>query len=260
VSDFRPTMRCIRDDLHVAIPSINKPLDDLDHVLVRKGRAAFVGGHAGERIRSIDDEVVFKVKVARWRGAAWPDRYDNLSPSRVWLIDAGMREEGSQDDFYEVFATSARKQRAAYNAANPRPLPTDTYISAKYLPIRDDFDRLQAEAAVRVSGRIRAEVRAITRASLADGREHSTNIAGASIGIQVRADDGHETYISVRITGSFRPETVSIVLHAVPGCDASWGPESAMPDRPLRANEQVWSNIMDAQEAARFLDEMDDGP
>jgi hypothetical protein len=43
-----------------------------------------------ERIASVDDQVLFKVKVQRWRCAAWMAE-DGIS----WLVAAGRREEGS---------------------------------------------------------------------------------------------------------------------------------------------------------------------
>ncbi|MFZ0187082.1 MAG: hypothetical protein WAL72_09070 [Streptosporangiaceae bacterium] len=55
-----------------------------------------------ERIAAIDDEVLFKVKVQRWRGAVWVDA--GIS----WLVAAGQREEGSPDDFYASLASPLR--------------------------------------------------------------------------------------------------------------------------------------------------------
>src|SRR5207248_10265825 len=53
-------------------------------------------GGAHERIRSIDDVVLFKVKIQRWRGAVWLDQ------AWPWVVAAGVREEGSSDDFYSA--------------------------------------------------------------------------------------------------------------------------------------------------------------
>ncbi|MET7324667.1 hypothetical protein [Streptomyces sp. NPDC005549] len=78
------------------------------------------GGH--DRIRSIDDEILFKIKVQRWRGAVWTDE------DLPWLVAAGQREDGSPDDFYSALETTARAARAHYNANNHRPLSTTTYV------------------------------------------------------------------------------------------------------------------------------------
>jgi hypothetical protein len=58
------------------------------------------------------------------------------------------------------------------------------------------------------------------------------------------------------ITGSVPDNFVAIALDLVPGCDRDgWYPEFAMPDRPLRPGEQVYSNMMDPQAAAQLLEE-----
>ncbi len=39
----------------------------------------------------------------------------------------------------------------------------------------------------------------------------------ATVGLQVRADDGHETYLAVRIEGSVPPNLTTLILRHVPG-------------------------------------------
>ncbi|WP_344258887.1 hypothetical protein [Streptomyces sodiiphilus] len=53
--------------------------------------------------------------------------------------------------------------------------------------------------------RLRATLLGLTRATLRDGREHAVDFDTFTVGVQVRADDGHETYVAVRITGSDEP-------------------------------------------------------
>lgn len=92
----RPTLRALRDDLGLPLPSARTPLDELDHPLLVKARELFGDDEAGrERIRAVDDEVLFKVKVQRWRGAVWAETDLDLP----WLIAAGQREDGSSEDF-----------------------------------------------------------------------------------------------------------------------------------------------------------------
>ncbi|MGH3801005.1 MAG: hypothetical protein ACRDTD_12865, partial [Pseudonocardiaceae bacterium] len=91
----RPTLRCLTDDLGLKIPPINDPLDELDHPLLRRANQQFAEPRSSrERISSIDATVLFKVKAQRWRGAVWID-----AAGRSWMVAAGQREEGSQDDF-----------------------------------------------------------------------------------------------------------------------------------------------------------------
>ncbi|MBW8806722.1 MAG: hypothetical protein JF587_23130 [Catenulisporales bacterium] len=66
----RPTLRCLREDLDLPLPPVNRPLDEIDHPLVRKAAERFADPDTPqERIRAIDDQVLFKVKAQRWRGA-----------------------------------------------------------------------------------------------------------------------------------------------------------------------------------------------
>lgn len=66
-----------------------------------------------ERITSVDDHVLFKVKVQRWRGAVW--MADDGIP---WLVAAGQRDNGSPDDFYASLTARGKAARSQYNAAH----------------------------------------------------------------------------------------------------------------------------------------------
>ena len=58
----RPTLRCLREDLVLAVPAVDTPLEEVSHPLLAKVAERFA-----------DDQVLFKVKVQRWRGAVWVD-------------------------------------------------------------------------------------------------------------------------------------------------------------------------------------------
>jgi hypothetical protein len=245
----RPTLRCLRDDLGIAPPPIDDPLDEIDHPLIRKANDQFaVPAGPRERIRSVDDEILFKVKVQRWRGAV----VDTGEPS--WLLVAGVREDGSRDDFYEALATAAVAARTRYNAEHSPPLKSQTYCE-QWLPGDDDRDRYRAEAGVRILRTLRDTVRRLVCASLLDGHEHADEVAGAELGVLVQGSEERGTYIALRITGSVPDNMVAVVLSLVPGCDRDgWYPEFAMPNRALRPGEQAYSNLMDPAEAARLLE------
>jgi hypothetical protein len=118
----RPTLRALREDLGVAVPPISTLLEELEHPLLVKANEQFAQpGTPHERIRAIDCEVLFKVKVNRWRGAVWCDDAD-AEQSAEWLVAAGTREDGSPDDFYKALEKDAVKARARYNATNTKPL------------------------------------------------------------------------------------------------------------------------------------------
>ncbi|MFC7242205.1 hypothetical protein ACFQO7_06900 [Catellatospora aurea] len=201
-----------------------------------------------ERIAAVDDRVLFKVKVQRWRGAVL------VEPDLPWLVAAGWRESGSSDDFYAALAADARSARARYNADARPALTTDTY-TAHLLPTHDDRLRQRLERATRFVRGLEALVPELVRQSLRDGHERTAELDSFDLGVQVRAEHGHETYVAVRVRGSVPPNLVPVILDIVPGCDRTgWYPEAALPDRALHPNEQAWSNIMDTAVAAKLLD------
>jgi hypothetical protein len=246
----RPTLRCVTEDLRLPVPPTNKPLDELDHPVLAKAAEQFASHEQPhERIRAIDDHVFFKVKVQRWRGAVW------IEADLPWLVAAGTRESGSPDDFYKALADVGQAARARYNAANSPAMTTVTY-TGQLLPGHDDRLRYQLEAGVRFVRRLEALIPALVRDSLRDGHEHTADLRTFSIGVQVRADEGHETYVAVRITGSVPDNLIQIILDIVPGCDHSgWFPEAILPHRRLAPNEQAWSNIMDPKAAGELLED-----
>lgn len=247
----RPTLRCLRDDLGQAIPRADTPLDEIEHPLLGKAAEQFTDDETPhERIVAIDDRVLFKVKVQRWRGAVWID-----GEGGPWLVSAGHREDGAPDDFYASLAARARTARSKYNAVNSPPLTTATH-TADLMPGPEDQLRWRAESAVRDERRLRATVRSLLRESLLDGREHAAMLDGAALGIQVLADQGYSTYVAVRIIGSVPRHLVATILSLIPGCQLdAWMSDYAMPERAVAPEEQIWSNMMDPQAAAELLDE-----
>jgi hypothetical protein len=74
----RPTLR---EDLSLPVPSAQMTLDQIDHPLLAKAGEQFAQADTPhERIRSIDDVVLFKVKAGRWRGM---DRRKALADARL---------------------------------------------------------------------------------------------------------------------------------------------------------------------------------
>ena len=230
-------------------PPVDVSLDEIDHPLLVKMNQQFADPSTSrERIRAVDDNLLFKVKIQRWRGAAWVDE------PRVWLVAAGQREAGSPDDFYAALAADAVAARKSYNATHGSAQTTDAY-SAHLMPNADDSDRYELEAGTRFLRRLTATVHILLRASLRDGREHAAELATFRLGIQIRADQGHETYVAVRVSGSVPTNLIILVFDNIPGCDhTGWFPEDALPDRSLHPGEYVWSNIMDPSAVAKLLD------
>jgi hypothetical protein len=118
-----------------------------------------------------------------------------------------------------------------YNAEHGKPLTTDTH-TAHLLPGPGDHDRYLIEAATRLARRLNTAVRDLVRGSLRDGHEHAADFAGFRLGIIVRAEDGHETYAAIRITGSVHSNLTTTILSRVPGCAPdAWFPEYALTAR-----------------------------
>jgi hypothetical protein len=246
----RPTLRCLRQDLALPVPTVDTPLDEIAHPLVSKAAERFADSQTPqERIAAIDDHVLFKIKVQRWRGAVWVDA------GLPWLVAAGRREEGSPDDFYASLTARGTAAKTRYNSESSPPLTSSTY-TAFLLPGEEDDLRWRAEAAARTERRLRMIVHDLVRQSLLDGREHAILLDGAALGIQILADQGHETYVAIRIIGSVPRRLVAIILSLIPGCQPdAWMSDYAMPQRAVAPEEQIWSNIMDPSAAAKFLDE-----
>jgi hypothetical protein len=174
----RPTLRCLREDLELPVPPARVPLDEIDHPLLRKAAEQFASQDTPhERIRAIDDVVLFKVKTGRWRGAVYSDGPE--ADVKDWLVAAGIREEGSADDFYAALHSEARTARQRYNAGHDKALTTDTR-TAHLLPGADDRDRYLIEAATRLARRLNTAVRELVRGSLRDSHEPPTSRASGS--------------------------------------------------------------------------------
>jgi hypothetical protein len=85
----------LREDLGQAIPRADTPLDEIEHPLLVEAAEQFTDDETShECIAAIDDRVLFKVKIQRWRGAVWID-----GEGGPWLVSAGHREDGLPDDF-----------------------------------------------------------------------------------------------------------------------------------------------------------------
>ncbi|MEU9884173.1 hypothetical protein [Sphaerisporangium sp. NPDC051011] len=196
----------------------------------------------------MDDNVLFKVKIQRWRGAVWQD---NRCP---WLVAAGRREDGSPDDFYAALTVRARHARKAYNNSHTPTLTCDTYTK-ELLPGTLDEARLRLEDAERSVLRMEASIRTLVIRALLAGREQREDLAGYTLAVLVRAEEGHETYVGVRIIGHVTIADQAAILDAVPGCDRdSWYPD-VMPHRDVESGEVIWSNLMDPHAAAALLAE-----
>ncbi|WP_433184093.1 hypothetical protein [Actinoallomurus sp. CA-150999] len=64
---MRPTLRCLRQDPGSPVPAAHVPLDQVEHPLLCKVAGRFADpATSRERIRAIDDGILFKVRVGRY--------------------------------------------------------------------------------------------------------------------------------------------------------------------------------------------------
>lgn len=96
----RPTIRCLRDDLSLELPTVDVDLGALHHPLLDEARRIAPAAPQGQkRILAIDHPLVYRVRHGRWRGATWLEE----DAARFWLLAGAQRAAGSKDDAYEVF-------------------------------------------------------------------------------------------------------------------------------------------------------------
>jgi hypothetical protein len=138
----RPTIRCLREDLRIELPTVDVDLSSIEHQLMEEARRIAPAAPRGQkRILAIDHPLVYRLRHGRWRGATWLEE----DAARFWLLAGAQRESGSRDDAYEAFA-------ALHDAR--RLLPTDDDR------LRDVFER-----DARVLAAARAEVPAALEAA-----------------------------------------------------------------------------------------------
>ncbi len=244
----QPTRRCLAD-LGLPTPSLDKPLCEIDHALIREAQRLPETYAAGsvERILALKDHVWFKVKTGRWRGAATrlpeADRADANSQVRRapwWLGRAGFRRAGDPGDFYAALT-------AAWNR--------DGASSDKWMPGDWDWKRLELEHAYAWEARIRGIVLDLIVRSLRDGHAYQAEFHHYHVTALVRAR-GEETYLIVGTENVADPRVFAVIINAVPGIDhESWLPEpdgvaGLQPD----PGEVIWSTVLPPAVAANLLD------
>lgn len=97
----RVTLRCLRDDLDLPLPTVDVDLGRLEHPLLDESRRVAPEAPTGQkRILAIDYPLVYRLRHGRWRGASWLED----DSARFWLCAGAQREQDSRDDPYELFA------------------------------------------------------------------------------------------------------------------------------------------------------------
>ena len=199
----RPTIRCVKDDLEVDLPSLGTRLEDMSHPLIERAQSIpdVVAGGGAERIAALDDLVWLKVKTSNLRGAVTSDGRKGLTPSSSaipaelgswWLGAAGVRQaDSAQSDFYARLEAECLRARGAASEQSQH-----RTSSVHLLPKEIDWRRLLAEMATQARLRIAETVRDMARKSLESGSVINFELENYAVRVLVRADDGHEVYIA----------------------------------------------------------------
>jgi hypothetical protein len=213
----RPTIRCLRDDLGLELPTVDVDLGTLDHPLLDEARRLAPAAPQGQkRILAIDHPLVYRLRHGRWRGATWLEE----DASRFWLLAGAQRVAGSRDDAYEVFV--------------------GLHEAGRLLPDPDDRLRDAAERDARVIAAIRTGAsRALGAAAAAPATDVAIRLAGL---VDVRlhvSTAGDEVWVAIAtraVDGMFIAEGLrdllfTIVLDAA-GAEI-WEPRSDWPSGSL---------------------------
>lgn len=133
----RPTLRCLVEDLGLAVPTLDVDLGTIDDPIVEEARRLAPDSPRGQkRILAIKSPLVYRLRHSDRRGATWVDPANTM-----WLLAVERRREGAEDDAYEYFA--------------------DLHRRGQLLPNRDDELRLRAELAAEILVAIRDDVVAL---------------------------------------------------------------------------------------------------
>lgn len=257
MGEVRPTKRAL-DELALGFPTLTTALEELDHPLIIKAQQlpqSFESGSA-ERIRSITDRALYKIKVQNYRGAAAlipiADQFiKEISASKDtslwWLLTAGSRKaDSSTQDFYEVLKTEC--QRAATGSSSP-------VNSNGLLPQDIDYKRFVAELAALADEAIKTIVREAICRSAQNGHAWTNVVNSHKITAAVRINDG-ETYLAVATEGFLDQNLIAVILAAVPGItpdDWMIEPGEVLGIHPSRT-QLVFSTILPTEVLASLLE------
>lgn len=246
----RPTLRCLAD-LGVALPDIGKRLDEIDEPVIAVAQSIPERRDAGgaERLLALTDRVWFKVKTSDRRGAVTELRGDDLPewvlPIRgSWWIGAAGRRQGdsAQRDFYAVLEKECTTGK--------------TVSSLHLLPGDKDWKRFALEQAFAWRIDMKRMVVRLIADSLKSGRPRTAEFRKHHITALVRAENGHEGYLTIVAEGVPDPEMFALLLDCVPGVASDdWQPEpSTVAGMEPLSGQVIWSTLFPPEVASQVLD------
>jgi hypothetical protein len=253
----RPTKRCL-DDLGLKFPDLAVQLHETaDPVVVRAQLIpSEVACGGAERVTSLSDRVWFKCKtsdrcaiVTELGAADSVVAADELDEASWWIGAAGVRRQGSKQDFYSRLQDEV--QRAGKG--------TGDVSSRHLLPNEADFKRLEYERTTQAVLSIHRVVRSLIAKSLRDGRIWAATLSGHQISAAVRTKDG-DAYLAVLAEGFVDARFIAVILRAVPDIPATdWlpKPDGAMGISP-EPGQIIYSTMIPPSVQAVLLAEFAD--
>lgn len=213
----RPTIRCLRDDLGLELPTIDVDLGTIEHPLMDEARRVAPTAPRGQkRVLAIDHPLVYRLRHGRWRGATWLEE----EAARFWLLAGGRRAAGSRDDAYEVFVALQQ--------------------SGQLLPTDDDRLRDVFERDTRVLAAARTEApRSLQAASAVRGSDVLIRFGGlvdARLLLSARGDEVWVAIATRAADGAFVGDGLRELLFAIVFDAAGaelWEPRADWPSGPL---------------------------
>lgn len=218
--ELRIARRCLRDDLGVGEDA---SFDDVaDQEIVRalvKDRFERVVDTRQVAPLTCGREIWVLARGNDHRGATWFDEVHRV----VWLLASGVHRSGSPDDFF--------------------PFCKGLDANDELLPDRHDYKRLFDDRSLRFAIAVRIEAPLILR----QAREEQTEVRcllggeyGAGVAVEL-SEDLEATTIAFKVA-SLPYDFLSVILEAFhPGTD--WDDASAMPSRPLDADEIAFTHL-----------------
>lgn len=169
-----------------------------------------------------------------------------MRPSRGawWIGAAGRRQaDSAQRDFYALLQRECTTGR--------------TVSSDHLLPADWDWKRLAAEQAFAWRREMKRMVIRLVAGSLKTGQLAVAEFRNHRIKALVRAENGHEAYLSIIAEGVPDPQMFALLLDCVPGVTpGDWQPEpSPLAEMSPGSGEIIWSTLFPSEVANAILDQ-----
>lgn len=190
-------------------------MDDVDHALLKHAKAMWGQSNVPklERIKSIDDNILFKCKPnVPFRAAVW---LENAAHDKAWLVAAGPRSSGSREDFYEALKSYCERKLTHTRKSLSGFKPGKKTHSDHLIPTDDDRMRLQLEQDYAVVLQADQKITDMVRKAQQNPTTvFSTKVYGCDVEALVEVGDYQELFVHIMIVGSAPQNAMNLILTA----------------------------------------------